>query len=136
MPPAQDCSTTGLSLNGCSFMRETQSMAFFKPPGIDQLYSGETMTMASALRISSAQALTSAGNARLLSVEIVDREFFKRGRGAHRHPGRRAARELPGQRGVVGALAQRAANHKRIEFLFSHNLPLTKSRHHVRPAPH
>ena len=41
-PCEQDWIATGLSLNGCSFMRETQSMAFFKPPGIDQLYSGVT----------------------------------------------------------------------------------------------
>ncbi len=61
MPPAHDCSTTGLSLNGCSFMRDTQSMAFLSPPGIDQLYSGDTMMIASAARMASAQALTSAG---------------------------------------------------------------------------
>ena len=36
-------------------------MAFFSPPGIDQLYSGETMTSPSALRMASAQALTSGG---------------------------------------------------------------------------
>ena len=61
MPPAADWNATGLSLNGCSFMRDTQSMAFFKPPGIDQLYSGETMISASAPRMASAHALTSAG---------------------------------------------------------------------------
>ena len=61
MPPAADCSATGLSLNGWSFMRDTQSMAFFRPPGIDQLYSGETMIRPSALRMASAQAFTSAG---------------------------------------------------------------------------
>ena len=61
MPPAADCNATGLSLNGCSFMRDTQSMAFFSPPGIDQLYSGDTMISASALRMASAQAFTSAG---------------------------------------------------------------------------
>jgi hypothetical protein len=42
-------------------MRETQSMAFFRPPGIDQLYSGETMISPSAPRMASAQALTSCG---------------------------------------------------------------------------
>ena len=36
-------------------------MAFFKPPGIDQLYSGETMMTPSALRMASHQATTSAG---------------------------------------------------------------------------
>ena len=60
-PPAADCSATGLSLNGCSFMRDTQSIAFFRPPGIDQLYSGDTMISPSALRIASAQAFTSVG---------------------------------------------------------------------------
>ena len=61
MPPAHDCSTTGLSLNGWSFMRDTQSIAFFSAPGIDQLYSGDTMISASALRMASAHAFTSAG---------------------------------------------------------------------------
>src|SRR5215467_1641489 len=61
MPPAADCSATGLSLNGCSFMRDTQSIAFFRPPGIDQLYSGDTMISPSALRMASTQAFTSAG---------------------------------------------------------------------------
>ena len=36
-------------------------MAFFKGPGIDQLYSGVTMTMPSAARMASAQAVTAAG---------------------------------------------------------------------------
>ena len=61
MPPAADCSATGLSLNGCSFMRDTQSIAFLSPPGIDQLYSGDTTMTPSALRMASAQALASAG---------------------------------------------------------------------------
>ena len=56
-----DCSATGLSLNGWSFMRDTQSIAFFSPPGIDQLYSGDTMITPSALRMASAQASASAG---------------------------------------------------------------------------
>jgi hypothetical protein len=37
-------------------------MAFFRPPGIDQLYSGETMIRPSAPRMASAQVFTSAGN--------------------------------------------------------------------------
>ena len=61
MPPAADWNATGLFSNGWSFMRDTQSMAFFNPPGIDQLYSGETMIRPSALRMASAQAFTSAG---------------------------------------------------------------------------
>src|SRR5258707_14414705 len=32
-------------------MRDTQSMAFFNPPGIDQLYSGDTMISADGLII-------------------------------------------------------------------------------------
>jgi hypothetical protein len=35
-----DWIATGLPSKGWSFMRESQSIAFFKPPGIDQLYSG------------------------------------------------------------------------------------------------
>ena len=51
----------GLSLNGTSLSREAQSIAFLSPPGIPQLYSGETMMTASAARMASAQASTSAG---------------------------------------------------------------------------
>ena len=59
--PEHDCSATGLSLNGCSFMRETQSIAFFSVPGIVQLYSGDTMITPSAARIASANAVTLGG---------------------------------------------------------------------------
>jgi hypothetical protein len=37
-------------------------MAFFSPPGIEKLYSGEMMITPSAARMASANALTSAGN--------------------------------------------------------------------------
>ena len=60
-PPAQDWIATGLPLNGSSFRRDVQSMAFLRPPGIVQLYSGETMMTPSALRMASAQAVTGAG---------------------------------------------------------------------------
>src|SRR5512134_1041931 len=60
-PPAHDWMHTGLSLNGTSFKRDIQSIAFFRPAGIDQLYSGETMITPSAVRIASAQAFTSGG---------------------------------------------------------------------------
>src|SRR6188472_3424593 len=61
-PVEADCSATGLFVKGTSFMRDTQSIAFFRPPGIDQLYSGETMMTPSELRISDAQVLTSGGS--------------------------------------------------------------------------
>jgi hypothetical protein len=35
-------------LNGCGLARDTQSIAFFNTPGIDPLYSGDTITNASA----------------------------------------------------------------------------------------
>ena len=60
-PPDADCSATGLSLNGWSLTRETQSMAFFSAPGTEKLYSGETMMTPSAARIASASAMTGAG---------------------------------------------------------------------------
>ena len=56
-----DCSATGLSLKGWSFMRDTQSMAFLSVPGIVQLYSGLTMITPSAARIASANAVTLGG---------------------------------------------------------------------------
>jgi hypothetical protein len=43
-------------------MRETQSIAFFRTPGIDQLYSGEQIRTPSAARIAAASSLTGAGN--------------------------------------------------------------------------
>ena len=62
-PPSGPCEhdwiATGLSLNGWSFMRETQSMAFLSTPGIDQLYSGVTNSTPSAARM--AAAISSAG---------------------------------------------------------------------------
>src|SRR4029450_6015842 len=58
-PCEQDWIATGLPSNGCSFMRDTQSIAFFSPPGIDQLYSGDTNRIPSAARI--AVARSSAG---------------------------------------------------------------------------
>src|SRR4029450_3099190 len=58
-PCEQDWVATGLPSNGCSFMRDTQSIAFFNPPGIDQLYSGVTNRTPSDARI--AVARSSAG---------------------------------------------------------------------------
>src|SRR5262245_47525254 len=58
-PCEQDWIATGLPSKGCSFMRETQSIAFFRPPGIDQLYSGVTNSTPSAAR--TAVAMSSAG---------------------------------------------------------------------------
>src|SRR5512132_2760368 len=58
-PCEQDWIATGLPSNGCSFMRDTQSIAFFNPPGIDQLYSGVTNRTPSDARI--AVARSSAG---------------------------------------------------------------------------
>jgi hypothetical protein len=52
---------TGFSLNGCSFMRESQSIAFFRTPGIDQLYSGVTNRTPSAARIAAARSLAGPG---------------------------------------------------------------------------
>src|SRR6516162_1224350 len=50
-----------LVLERLLIMRDTQSIAFLRSPGIDQLYSGDTMTSPSAPRMASAQAFTSAG---------------------------------------------------------------------------
>src|SRR6516164_1453092 len=124
MPPAADCSATGLSLNGCSFMRDTQSIAFFRPPGIDQLYSGDTMITPSALRMASAQVFTSAGKPlEFLDVEVVDRKGLERRRRAKLHSDRRQRRQGARERRVVGAFAQRAADHEHIELPVSHDSP-------------
>jgi hypothetical protein len=49
-PPVADWIATGLSLNGWFSSLDTQSSAFFNPPGIVQLYSGLTIITPSALR--------------------------------------------------------------------------------------
>ncbi len=43
-------------------MRDAQSIAFLRPPGMLQLYSGDTIRMPSAARMASAQATAGAGN--------------------------------------------------------------------------
>src|SRR4051794_19552083 len=60
-PIEQDWIATGFSLNGCSFIRDTQSIAFFSAPGMVQLYSGETMTTPSAARIAAARSSAAGG---------------------------------------------------------------------------
>src|SRR6185312_14758717 len=60
-PCEQDWMATGFSLNGCSFMRESQSIAFFSTPGIDQLYSGVTNRTPSAARIAAARSSAGPG---------------------------------------------------------------------------
>src|ERR1700681_1575768 len=53
LPPAMDgeaeSSSPCLSLKGCGSIRETQSIAFFRTPGMEALYSGEEITSASQL---------------------------------------------------------------------------------------
>src|SRR3974377_631064 len=60
-PCEQDWIATGFSLNGWAFMRETQSIAFFRAPGIVQLYSGDTMITPSAARIAAARSSAAGG---------------------------------------------------------------------------
>jgi hypothetical protein len=43
-----DKSSPCISLNGCGWWRDTQSMTFLSWPGIEALYSGEQMTNATA----------------------------------------------------------------------------------------
>src|ERR1700689_5314175 len=119
-PPAQDCSATGLSLNGTSFMRETQSMAFFNPPGMLQLYSGATMMKPSA-GLSPGFGVgrkTRAG----LNVVIIDRHLVPGRRRCDRHSRRRQGRQGACQRGVIGAFAQAAADRDHIESIVGHVL--------------
>jgi hypothetical protein len=60
-PCEQDWMATGFSLNGCSFIRESQSIAFFSTPGIDQLYSGVTNKTPSAARMAAARSSAGPG---------------------------------------------------------------------------
>ena len=61
-PGEADCSATGLPAKGWFCNRETQSIAFFRPPGMPKLYSGVQKITPSAARIASASVLTAAGN--------------------------------------------------------------------------
>jgi hypothetical protein len=112
-------------------MRDTQSIAFFRPPGIDQLYSGETMIRPSAPRMASAHFSREAG--RILDIVIVDRELVERRRRAQLQPGRRQCRQGARQRRVVRAFAQRAADHQHIELLVSHVSPPSNARVFTAP---
>src|SRR5262245_17628241 len=60
-PCEQDWMATGLPSKGCSFIREAQSIAFFSPPGIDQLYSGVTNRTPSAARTAVARSCAGPG---------------------------------------------------------------------------
>ena len=85
-------------------------MAFFNPAGIDQLYSGETISRPSAALDRVVQRIGILGEAgRLLVVEIVDRNLRERrplldGHALGGKPDR-GVHQLP----VKGALTQRAA---------------------------
>src|SRR5712691_4877540 len=60
-PGEADCSATALPANGWFCRRDTQSMAFFRPPGMVKLYSGVQKITPSAARMASASAFTGAG---------------------------------------------------------------------------
>src|SRR5262249_19876113 len=70
-PCEQDWIATGLPSNGCSFMRETQSIAFFNPPGIDQLYSGVTNSAPSPARIAVARSSAGAGKPEAFGISAL-----------------------------------------------------------------
>ena len=64
-PPQRPCealsSATGLAAKGWWGRREIQSIAFFRTPGIEWLYSGVTMIKPSAARMASAARVTTGG---------------------------------------------------------------------------
>ena len=60
-PGEADCSATGLPANGWFCKRDTQSIAFLRPPGMLKLYSGVQKITPSAARIASASAVTGCG---------------------------------------------------------------------------
>ena len=60
-PVAAPMMATGLPLKGCSGRRDSQSMAFFRPPGMLKLYSGLAISTASAERTASASGASAAG---------------------------------------------------------------------------
>ena len=102
MPIEQDCSAIGLLTKGWSFTRDTQSIAFFSPPGMVQLYSGETMMTPSAARIASASAVAAGGKPCGLNVGIVERHLDRRRR-LDGHAGGRETRQQIGQHVVVAS---------------------------------
>src|SRR6202048_421980 len=60
-PGDADNSATGLPANGWLGSRETQSIAFLRPPGMPKLYSGVQKITPSAPRMASASVFTGAG---------------------------------------------------------------------------
>ena len=60
---------------------------------------------------------------RLVFVEVVERQAREGRRWAELHAFRRQRRQAAGERRVVGAFAQRAADHQHIELLVSHDSP-------------
>ncbi len=60
-PGETDCSATGLPAKGWFCSRDTQSIAFLRPPGMLKLYSGVQKITPSAARMASASVLTGAG---------------------------------------------------------------------------
>ena len=92
-----------LGREGLVLHRETQSMAFLSTPGIDQLYSGETMITPSAARMASARRDDVGGNAgSILRVGIVQR---KAGKGRRRRE-RQLRRRQPGSARATEALKE------------------------------
>jgi hypothetical protein len=62
VPFAADWRATGLPAKGWLGTRDTQSIAFLRPPGIEKLYSGELKITPSAARTASASLCTGGGN--------------------------------------------------------------------------
>ena len=61
-PKGPDDTDWMATANGWFCIRDTQSIAFFRPPGREKLYSGVQKITPSAARIASASAVASAGN--------------------------------------------------------------------------
>ena len=60
--------------------REAQSIAFFRPPGMEPLYSGVAKRIASAAAPGLAQACDRLGGAVLLEILVVERQVGEAGR--------------------------------------------------------
>ena len=71
---------TRLCRKGCCLIRETQSMAFLRPPGMEKLYSGVAMMTPSATRIRPMKSRADGGMPLvILVVAIVDRQAVEGG---------------------------------------------------------
>src|SRR5262249_44559507 len=115
-PGETDCSATGLPAKGWFASRDTQSMAFLRPPGTLKLYSGVQKITPSRAGVGSGGRVDRGRKAgRVLDSGVVKRKVGKGGGGLDAHAVGRQRRQQPLHHGVEGTFAERAADRDNIQ---------------------